>query len=239
VKIIPGTSRQGADTALQDYRYERKFFIDEMDAREAIHLIKLHPALFSEIYPPRYINNIYLDSPLMENYGDNIDGAPERLKARVRWYHELFGSIKHPELELKVKKGLMGAKLHYALPGFVFDADFSESLLKDLFRSGELPEDVRSHLLACEPVLVNRYLRWYYATPDRRFRVTVDSGLSFYHLSKLGGQLFHHQQDYHSIVVELKYQREDDPKASRISSAFPFRMTRSSKYTQGIERVYL
>jgi hypothetical protein len=39
-------------------------------------------------------------------------------------------------------------------------------------------------------------------------------------------------------VVELKYQIEDDPRAQRIAAAFPFRMTRSSKYVQGIERVY-
>jgi SPX domain protein involved in polyphosphate accumulation len=224
---------------IREYRYERKFFVDELDANEAIQMIKGHPAMFSEIYPPRFINNIYLDSPMMGNYLDNIDGTPERRKARVRWYHELFREVDHPILEFKIKKGLMGTKIQYSFPEFDFDSNFSEKQLKDLFQSSSLPSDVQQYLLSVEPVLVNRYLRWYFATPPRHFRVTVDTGLTFYHINKFSRQYFHHQTDHQSIVIELKYKQEFDPQANLISSGFPFRMTRSSKYVQGIERVYL
>lgn len=221
------------------YRYERKYFVDELDANQAIAHIKHHPAMFSEIYHPRYINNIYFDSPLMDNYSDNVDGSPERKKARIRWYHELFGRVEDPTLEFKIKKGFMGTKIQYPFPCFHFGKGFSEQDLRGAVQSSDLPGDVINYLQASEPVLVNRYLRWYFATPDRHFRVTVDRDLSFYHLTKNNNRFLFRQTDHNSIVIELKYHKEYDPEAGRISSGFPFRMTRSSKYVQGIERVYL
>ena len=226
-------------TPIREYRYERKFFVDQLDAKGAIALIKGHPAMFSEIYPPRYINNIYLDSPFMDNYFDNVDGIVERRKARIRWYHELFRYVDDPLLEFKIKSGLVGTKAQYQFPAFPFGEGFAENYFREIIRSSELPQDVKSHLLSVEPVLLNRYLRWYFATPDRKFRVTVDTSLTFYHLNKLTNRFLFKQVDYNNIVVELKYQSEYDPDAGRITAGFPFRMTRSSKYVQGIEKVYL
>jgi len=88
------------------YRYERKFFIDNMSKRKVESIIKLNPANFKEIYKERIINNIYLDSLSKNSYTDNIDGNMERTKSRIRWYGSLFGEIANPILEFKIKKGL-------------------------------------------------------------------------------------------------------------------------------------
>ena len=223
----------------REYRYERKFLIDQLDAQQALALVKRHPALFSEIFPPRFINNIYFDHPLLDNYWDNIDGSTHRSKARLRWYHDLFGNVDQPTLEFKIKNGLMGTKISYPFPAFKFEKGFSEGDLQSWIEGSELPPEVILHLKSLEPVLVNRYRRWYLATPDQAFRVTVDTNLAFYHLNRTNNQFLFHQVDRRSIVIELKYQKEYDPLADRISAGFPFRMTRSSKYVQGIERVYL
>ena len=225
--------------ARREYRYERKFFLDQLDAKQALALIKRHPALFREIYPPRQINNIYFDRPLLDNYADNIDGAPLRKKARVRWYHQLFGAVDQPTLEFKIKDGLMGTKISFPFPEFEFRPGFSEPALRKLIRSSDLALDVVSYLETVEPVLVNSYQRWYLATPESSFRVTIDAGLTYYHLNKHNNQFLFSQAERQAIVVELKYQQEHDLGADRISAGFPFRMTRSSKYVQGIERVYL
>lgn len=225
--------------ARREYRYERKFFIDQLDHHEALAMVKRHPAMFCEIYPPRNINNIYFDHPLLNNYADNVNGSPLRKKARVRWYHDLFGDVDQPALEFKIKEGLMGTKISYPFPGFKFQRGFSESYIRDLIRSSNLPPEVLTYLGTVEPVLVNHYRRWYLATPDQAYRVTLDTGLTYYHLRKFNNQFLFSQIDRQSIVVELKYEREHDQGAERISSGFPFRMTRSSKYIQGIERVYL
>jgi hypothetical protein len=90
-----------------------------------------------------------------------------------------------------------------------------------------------------EAVLVNRYYRWYYATVDGRFRVTVDTKMSFYNIRRLHNPFLYHSRDHENIVVELKYNAEFDPDADRVSRRFPFTLTKNSKYVQGIERVYL
>jgi hypothetical protein len=38
------------------------------------------------------------------------------------------------------------------------------------------------------------------------------------------------------VIVELKYNREYEELAERISNHFPFRVTRSSKYVDGVAR---
>ena len=45
------------------------------------------------------------------------------------------------------------------------------------------------------------------------------------------------REERYSKVFELKYEPEHDEEARRISSWFPFRMTRSSKYVTGLQLV--
>ena len=46
------------------YRFERKSFIENLSVENLKHMIAMHPAMFSEIYYERYINNIYFADPL-------------------------------------------------------------------------------------------------------------------------------------------------------------------------------
>ena len=56
-KMIP------APVPKNKFRYERKFLIQDATRSEVERSIKLHPALFSEIFHERSVNNIYFDSP--------------------------------------------------------------------------------------------------------------------------------------------------------------------------------
>jgi len=107
-----------------------------------------------------------------------------------------------------------------------------------LLQGDHLPGRVRVIASTLVPVLVNRYYRWYFATLDGRYRVTVDTGLTYHRVGHLANSFAHRQVDYDNLVVELKYQSEHAGQANRVSSYFPFRMTRNSKYVTGIERVY-
>ena len=44
------------------FRYERKFFISQLTKFEVESMIRIHPAVFSEIYHKRFVNNIYFDT---------------------------------------------------------------------------------------------------------------------------------------------------------------------------------
>ena len=80
------------------YRYERKFLISSMTKHDVENLIRHNPRMFSEVFHKRCINNIYFDSPRLNNYFENVFGVMQRTKIRIRWYGELFGEIKQPIL---------------------------------------------------------------------------------------------------------------------------------------------
>jgi hypothetical protein len=226
-------------TYLHSFRYERKFLVEDLLPCQVEALIKQHPHMFRQPYPPRSVNNLYLDTPAMDNYYDNVDGAEQRRKVRVCWYGDPSGEIAHPMLEIKVKQGLVGTKYTYPLCPFRLDSCFCDAVLQHSFADADLPPAVRLALRGLDVVLFNRYYRYYYATRAGDFRLTMDTTLEFYRVIGLSGRPFtHHQRASRDVVVELKYEMDQEPQANRISGFFPFPVTRNSKYVQGIERVY-
>ncbi len=226
-------------TYLRTYRYERKFLVEDLMPFQVAALIKQHPRLFYEPYPPRFVNNLYMDSPEMTNYYENVDGATQRRKVRVRWYGEPFGEIRHPMLEVKRKEGVVGTKNTYPLSAFPMNTGFCDEVLQGALDASDLLPEARLALRSLNVVLFNRYYRHYYATHDGAFRLTLDTQMEFYKVNGLFGNCFvHRQRNYRDVVVELKYEVEQEPGANRVAGFFPFRVTRNSKYVQGIERVY-
>ena len=227
-------------TQTREYRYERKFLIDQLDVHQVRALVKLHPAMFCQPYPPRYVNNLYLDTEELDNYQDNVSGVGQRHKVRIRWYGDgLFGPVEEPMLEFKVKDGLVSTKIGYPFAPFVLDDRFCHRYCQGILREADLPEYVRQRLRGLHVVLCNRYYRWYYASHDGRFRVTVDAELAFYRVRRTCNYFVRRCVDHRTVVVELKYQTPLDVEAERVARVFPFSVTKNSKYVTGIERVYL
>lgn len=220
-------------------RYERKFTTDRMDRVQVGALVMRHPALFFQPFPPRTVNNFYLDTEELSSYQDNVSGVPKRHKVRVRWYGDLFGTVERPTLELKTKCGLVGDKHHYPLPPFRLVDQLDQRRFHQFLAGAELPPEVRWPLKGRRVVLCNRYHRRYYATRDGRFRVTVDSELAYFQVRPSGTGFRHRYLDPRHVVVELKYDPVHEPDAGRVANRFPFPVTKNSKYVTGIERVYL
>jgi len=217
-----------------EYRYERKFLVEALHRDSLELLVRLHPALFSDLFHPRFVNNIYLDSVGHASYIETMEGARDRTKIRVRWYGALLGRIEQPVLELKIKRGFLGRKESFPLPAFVLDEHFNADAMTRVFRSCDLPAHVAQHLRTLAPTLLNRYLRTYHQSADKRFRITIDTGLEYYALYLLHNTFQHRVVDPVHSVLELKYEREHDDAARHISNYFPFRVTKSSKYVMGL-----
>ncbi len=218
-------------------RYERKFLVEQLDGRQVQALIKRHPGMFIIPYPPRYVNNLYLDTKWMDDYFDNVDGVATRRKVRVRWYGEFFQDIDEPVLEIKIKQGVVGYKRHFPLAPFRLDKQFDKDCWLEVVGQSKLPVTV-SHLLRdLDIVLANRYHRFYFATRDQRFRLTLDNEMCYFRVKRSG--VGHRKIDSRLIVVELKYGRTLDMEAQRMAAFFPFPMTKNSKYVTGIQRVFL
>lgn len=225
-------------TPLKDFRFERKFVASAALYREIEALIKTHPALFCEPFPPRYVNNIYFDSLGLNNFYANIDGVQHRVKCRIRWYGELLGPIASPILELKIKDGLMGKKESFVLQPFTLDENVTIETLRDVFSRSDLPEFVTMAVQPLQPALLNRYRRKYFQTADGAYRLTLDSELVYYRIESYGNTFLRSWRDQKNIIIELKYDRDRDGFAAAISHRFPFRLSRNSKYVNGILYVY-
>ena len=81
---------------LSERRYERKRRVTSLESACLLQMIWQHPARLDRLYPPRYINNVYLDTYVHSYFFDHVNGVPKRKKVRVRWYGELEGE----ELEI-------------------------------------------------------------------------------------------------------------------------------------------
>ena len=222
-----------------EYRYEKKSLIEGCSLAQIMHFIKMHPAMFRELYPPRYVNNIYLDTPLLSDYFSNLNGYTSRGKVRVRWYHQLFHHVDDGILEFKIKEGEVGRKEQFPFPPFTLDSNLTEGRFKAAVRGSDLPDHVKYKLRDLEFALLNRYTRWYFATPGERYRLTIDAELTSWRLTKFVNSFNQKREEHDKHIIELKYQTADDPGVQRILSGLPFRVTRSSKYIAGVDSVYL
>lgn len=224
---------------ISNYRYERKFFISELTKYEVESIVKLHPAMFSEVYHQRAINNIYFDSINLKSYFDNIDGSTHKIKFRIRWYGELFGHVEKPVLELKIKNELLGKKKSYSLNSFKIDNGFSSLTISNTIEKSDIPEIIKMELKSLKPILLNRYNRKYFQSGVRDYRITVDTDLVYYRIGCQGNSFLSKLTDDINVILELKYDQNMDHNANVITNCFPFRLTKSSKYVTCIKKLYI
>jgi hypothetical protein len=218
------------------YRYERKFALPDEEHRRAESVLRLNPAAFSGIYYPRWVNSLYLDTLSDECLADNLSGFSEpRVKIRVRWYGDFQGPVNAPKLELKIKHGHVNRKVIYDLDHVAIDRSLSIHRLRDLIRAAKIGDGLTQDLLKLEPAVAVRYLRSYYLSVNRKFRVTIDSQLAFHRLcssrSAFAGKWVRGPES----VLELKYGVSDDLEADHITQHFPYRVSRSSKFASGLQ----
>lgn len=222
-------------TELNTYRYERKFVAQHFSRVHTEAVIKQNSAFFVSAFHPRRVNNIYFDTPGLDCYFDNLFGNGHRWKVRIRWYNEIFGKADSPVLEFKIKKGLVGTKKSFPLPGFEIEkGGFNADSLKLLLTKAELPEDVHEKLNVLQPVLLNSYWRGYFTSLNKNFRVTIDDQLEYYNLRPTWNHFQFKFREEQKTVIELKYDQELNSEAERITNQFPFRLDKNSKYLAGM-----
>ncbi len=213
-------------------RFEKKFFISDITKQEIENNIKLHPAVFSEIYYERFVNNIYLDSFDLSNYFDNLTGISERRKVRIRWYGDLLGEIKSPVLEIKIKSNNLSYKISYPLVEFSLDKNFTIETIRDVFIKSQLPQSLKGEFLSFEMSSFNRYKRKYFQSKDKAFRFTIDSEMQFYSLFSMWNNFLDKRVDRKNIVLELKYDgQQREGTIDFVTNFLPYRLTKSSKYS--------
>ncbi len=216
-------------------RFEKKFYVSNCSIDEMMLIVKSNPGLFSEIFHQREVNNIYFDSKDLSFFKDNIEGQSKRMKVRIRWYNELFGKIPKPILELKIKNGQLGKKITKALDPLELlqncNLDNFIYSLNNIIHNGII-------LKSLSPTLLNQYSRRYFLSNDEKIRITIDFNQFFYKLNKGRNSFMNNYSNQNAIILEIKYNKNDDKNIDQITNHFPFRVTKSSKYVSGVQKVF-
>lgn len=217
---------------LPNPRYERKIIATGLSLPEVLALVSRHPAGFRQSYPARIVNNLYLDTPSLSAYRDHVNGSSCRVKTRIRWYGAPVAQIPAPVLEWKLKSGQLSGKTSTPLPPIQLNRGGAKGAFEPLLRSSAVPEAVRASVQSLHSSLLNSYRRSYFVSADRRFRLTVDSELNFAHPHHAG--CF---EESPLVIIEIKYAPAEADAAPRMTNAFPFRVSRCSKYLLGIQEL--
>ena len=221
-----------------EYRYERKFCLNGVMLHEIENIIKLHPSIFRKIYYERDINNIYFDTTGLSSFKENIDGVSRRQKTRIRWYGDLFGANNSPVMEIKNKIGALGWKDRFKLNSFSLHrhCSFNYNKVLNELKSKYFNAMKPANMSILVPTLLNRYHRSYYLSFDCKFRITVDTQMEYYSINPINQLCTNHFKD-DNIIIELKYDQKCDINAGDIVQNMPFRISKSSKYVTGIEKL--
>ena len=223
---------------VEQFRYERKFYLEKLTREKIETTLKFHPSIFREIHHERTVNNIYFDSFNLQNYFDNLSGVNRRLKVRIRWYGNLFGFIEKPMLEFKLRHNLNIGKIVYPLKSFTLDSSFSIDIIRKTFKESSLNEALGLYLMELNFSLLNNYRRKYFLSADKKFRITIDTDMQVHKISPYRNSFLCKSTNYNDTILELKYNKSQSDFADNITSYFPFRVTKSSKYVDGIAKLY-
>ncbi len=216
-------------------RYERKFIVPtNVPLKELVVVTKNNSAFFKEVFYERQVNNIYLDTEDYKFYFDNVDGVANRQKVRIRWYGDSLGEIEKPKLEIKLKTGLVGDKWTFNLTPFCLDNNFDLRTLRKILSDSKLPSSILELTKGLKPTLVNSYSRRYFLSADMNYRITLDYSIKYRDVANNINNFTKSLQKDTNNVVELKYSLKDEKKAYSISSQFPFRLSKNSKYVNGV-----
>jgi hypothetical protein len=219
-------------------RYELKLVCDPHRLAQARSWIRLHPAGFVVAYPPRRVNSLYLDTPHLSSFDENLTGVSERQKLRLRWYGESVREIE-AVLELKQKRNLLGQKKRVQLS---CKLDLTSPWREILGAVRACVESDWRVLLqtADQPTLFNHYQREYYAAPDGALRVTLDYACAAYDQRlSLRPNMRVPLPVADRVVIEIKAAVEQAEQLQEAVAQFPALRTRNSKYVGSLQTALL
>ena len=220
-------------------RHEVKFAAYATELARLEHWLLLHPFGFIQPYPDRRINNVYFDTFDYRAYADNLAGVSERNKVRYRWYGDSAGPAAG-QLEIKQKRNHFGWKQRFPVAEAPYSGTEGWRAIRENIRR-QLPQAGRLWLDQNPlPVMINRYDRRYFATPDNRIRATIDIHQCYY--DQRNGDVPNFSRRaiaMDTLVMEFKFARGDRQEAVRLLETVPLRIGRHSKYMNAVNAIGL
>jgi hypothetical protein len=222
-----------------DLRHELKIVVDSHLRDQARSWIRLHPAGFRTTFPPRLVNNLYLDTPHLNSFNANQSGTSTRQKLRLRWYGEMTHRTEQPVLELKCKSDLLGNKKLQTLD-CVIDWQQPYRHILQTIRASAGEKWTAWLNAASQPAIINQYRREYFANADGSLRATLDYAQIAFDQRLVNRPNMQRRlplADF--VIIEVKAPPDDSEVLQAAMAYFPAPRSRNSKYINGVAASWL
>ena len=131
-------------------------------------------------------------------------------------------------LEIKIKNNNIGTKKIYTLENINVT---NINNIKYEYLNSKYLVNVKYDLNSLYPSLSNKYLRHYFVTHDGKLRITLDEDIIYNsHLNNMNIKY----KEYKFLIIELKFDIKNYDFASELASLIPLRVTKYSKYVNGL-----
>ena len=89
------------------------------------------------------------------------------------------------------------------------------------------------------PVIINQYYREYFISSDKKFRITIDRNhKNFSQINRFKPNLSKNSELFNSLVLEVKFDKEDEINLKNLLSDIPIKYGKNSKYINGFRSSY-
>lgn len=219
-------------------RYERKY-ASALSPAQLHQQIQNNLAMFHEVYYPRRVTSLYFDTPDFTLLEQNLNGEPQRVKVRVRWYqkpHDSWQTIpKEIQLEIKQRDNDLISKQTSVFTKqelSKIEATNPEKWLENV--TNLVQQKIQTQLPyahSLQPSLCNSYIRTYYFSEQLGMRITLDESLVF--SQPIDWLQKKYQHEFLENIVECKYSVATDTQLRNVIQSMPLHISRFSKYVIG------
>lgn len=215
-------------------RRELKFTTNEIYYSDIINWIKNNKVNFKKHFPKRLINSIYFDNYSYSSFKENIYGDSKKTKIRLRWYNIFFFSM-DGFFEIKKRDNIYNYKKTTKIPNLAIKPN---SNFKEIIQTLKLnlePIDTIELDARPFPTIISQYTREYYIDFDKEIRITIDRNIKTFD-QRLSNKINLKNEITipNLMVVEFKFKDASINKLLNSFNNFPLRLSKNSKYINGI-----
>lgn len=224
-------------TKAQELRFEVKIPIPLNRLQHVESWLKSHEIGFNHHHEDRYINSLYLDTPMLARYEENLSGISNRRKVRIRWYGDLQ-QTQNAKLEFKHRKGGKGSKTLFKTS---LDLTKENVCWSQELAAAHRALPMKGQIMWCNeisPIIICRYRRQYLVSSCGQLRATLDremAALDQRYQMKPNLKRQVSLGDY--VLLELKTDAANERQLSDLLATCPLRPSRHSKYVNSIRKL--
>lgn len=182
------------------------------------------------------VRSLYFDTHSLSAYHEKMSGDNERIKFRIRTYHDRFTENAPIRVELKGRKsGLVIKK-----SAFISTETYQQFLInKHWLENDPVLEEFERlmQIKSLEPKVITQYRREGYETRYKGdLRITFDHNVESTHANELfPNKAFYKEHHRNAIIMEIKFKKSPPKWVHQLVHIYGLKAIANSKFTQAIQ----